>query len=111
MVVLAIMASWTILKGVTTVAKKQNVTCVGTGKSLNQRKKKPSTIRPTKGKFECIDEMLSLFGIDAVMTFCKLNVYKYRFRANQKNGQEDIEKAEWYMTKLKELQWEKENDY
>lgn len=64
-----------------------------------------------QGKYECIEEMLSLFGIDAVIAFCKLNVYKYRFRANQKNGQNDIEKAEWYMTKLKELQWEKENDY
>lgn len=57
-----------------------------------------------QGKYECIEEMLSLFGIDAVIAFCKLNVYKYRFRANQKNGQEDVAKAEWYVAKLKELE-------
>jgi len=82
-------------------------------REIPEPEKKETVNHPAhyQGKFECIDEMLSLFGINAVMTFCKLNVYKYRFRANQKNGQEDIEKAEWYMTKLKELQWEKENDY
>lgn len=57
-----------------------------------------------QGTFECIDEMISLFGVEAVKSFCRCNVYKYRFRANQKNGEEDIKKAEWYMTKLKELE-------
>lgn len=57
-----------------------------------------------QGKFECIDEMISLFGVEAVKSFCRCNVYKYRFRANQKNGEEDIKKAEWYMSKLKELE-------
>ena len=36
------------------------------------------------------------FGDRAVMDFCKLNSYKYRFRADKKNGAEDIKKAEWY---------------
>lgn len=57
-----------------------------------------------QGKHECIDEMIALFGVEAVMHFCMCNVYKYRFRANSKNGQEDIEKADWYMGKLMELQ-------
>lgn len=61
-----------------------------------------------EGKFECIDEMMSLFGIEAVKSFCRCNVYKYRFRANRKNGDEDIQKAHWYMTKLKELEEMKE---
>ena len=56
-----------------------------------------------QGKYECIDEMIALFGVDAVRCFCACNVYKYRFRAARKNGQEDLEKAEWYMTKLMEL--------
>jgi hypothetical protein len=34
------------------------------------------------------------------------NIYKYRFRAEQKNGAEDLAKADWYMDKLMEL-----NDY
>ena len=57
-----------------------------------------------QGKVECIDEMISLFGVEAVKSFCRCNVYKYRFRADRKNGEEDLQKAEWYMTKLKELE-------
>lgn len=53
---------------------------------------------------ECIDEMILIFGIDAVMTFCKLNVWKYRKRALHKNGQEDIDKSNWYINKYQELQ-------
>lgn len=59
-----------------------------------------------QGKHECIDEMIALFGKEAVMAFCKCNVYKYRFRASAKNGDEDIKKAEWYMDKLMELEKE-----
>ena len=57
-----------------------------------------------QGKHECIDEMIALFGAEAVKHFCMCNVYKYRFRAANKNGQEDISKAEWYMDKLMELE-------
>ena len=53
---------------------------------------------------ECIDEMIMIFGIDAVMTFCKLNVWKYRKRALHKNGQEDMDKSNWYINKYQELQ-------
>ena len=59
-----------------------------------------------QGKYECIDETIALFGVDAVRHFCMCNVYKYRFRASRKNGPEDIEKAEWYMEKLMELNQE-----
>ena len=57
-----------------------------------------------QGKHECIDEMVALFGVDAVIGFCKCNVHKYRFRADAKNGQEDRDKADWYMDKLMELE-------
>ena len=56
-----------------------------------------------QGKNECIDVMIAMFGIGAVKSFCKCNAYKYRFRADKKNGAEDIAKAEWYETKLIEL--------
>lgn len=55
------------------------------------------------GKHECIDEMIALFGIEAVKSFCRCNIYKYRFRANKKNGQEDIDKAENYVDILMRL--------
>ena len=56
-----------------------------------------------QGKNECIDVMVAMFGEEAVKHFCMCNAYKYRFRSNMKNGEEDIKKAEWYEDKLIEL--------
>lgn len=50
-------------------------------------------------KFECIDVMLDTFGKDEVKAFCKLNAFKYLYRASKKNGLEDMKKAEWYTKK------------
>ena len=55
------------------------------------------------GKFECIDVMLDVFGADAVKHFCILNAFKYVWRAEKKNGVEDIKKAIWYLNKYIEL--------
>lgn len=52
---------------------------------------------------ECIDEMILVFGVEAVKHFCVCNAWKYRYRANKKNGEEDLEKANWYINKFKEL--------
>ena len=56
-----------------------------------------------KNAMECIDEMEFLFGIDAVIWFCKCNAWKYRYRSADKNGAEDIAKSDWYMNKAVEL--------
>jgi hypothetical protein len=56
-----------------------------------------------QGKNECIDVMIAMFGKEAVKHFCMCNAYKYRFRAQMKNGKEDIEKAEFYETYLIKL--------
>lgn len=58
---------------------------------------------------ECIEEMELVFGIDAVMTFCLLNAWKYRYRAADKNGSNDLEKSDWYINKYKELKEKQEN--
>ena len=63
-----------------------------------------------QGKHECIEVMRALFGDAAVMNFCKCNVFKYRFRASDKNGTEDIKKAEWYEEYLMKMQKGKNND-
>lgn len=55
------------------------------------------------GRKECIDEMLDLYGLDAVLNFCVLNSYKYLYRHELKNGQEDLDKAKWYQDKGLEL--------
>lgn len=60
----------------------------------------------TNRKIECIDEMIQVFGKQAVMDFCLCNVWKYRYRALAKNGQEDIAKSDWYMEKYLELKEE-----
>ena len=57
-----------------------------------------------EGRRECIEEMIDIFGVKEVQIFCKLNAYKYRYRHEMKNGQEDLDKAEWYMNKLLELE-------
>jgi len=52
------------------------------------------------GGYECIEVMKAVFGADAVKDFCLLNAFKYVWRADKKNGKEDIRKAIWYLTEL-----------
>lgn len=54
-------------------------------------------------KHECIDEMVAVFGVEAVKHFCMCNAWKYRYRSSAKNGEEDLAKADWYIEKLIEL--------
>lgn len=57
-------------------------------------------------KHECIDEMIALFGVDETMAFCKLNAWKYRYRAGAKDGEareKDLAKADGYIDKYIEL--------
>lgn len=55
------------------------------------------------GGMESIDEMVLVFGKEAVKNFCLCNVWKYRYRSSTKNGEEDLKKSDWYMRKYKEL--------
>ena len=56
-----------------------------------------------KSAMECIEEMEMLFGKEETKIFCKLNAWKYRYRAADKNGEEDLKKSDWYIQKYKEL--------
>ena len=60
---------------------------------------------------EAIDEMVLIFGNEAVKNFCLCNAWKYRKRAIYKNGAEDMDKADWYINKYKELSYEPEETY
>ena len=54
---------------------------------------------------ECIDEMVAVFGVEAVIAHCKWNAWKYRYRAGNKwDKEEDLKKADWYLQKAVELQ-------
>lgn len=57
-----------------------------------------------KGNIECIDAMIAAFGKAEVATFCKINAFKYLWRAENKGKyKEDMEKAVWYTIKANEL--------
>ena len=55
----------------------------------------------TQGGIECIDAMIEAFGEYEVATYCKLNAFKYLWRAELKSGvrspTQDLEKAIWYL--------------
>ena len=72
-----------------------------------KRDKKETVNHPShynrEGALEAIDEMILLFGIEEVKIFCKLNAWKYRYRAADKNGEEDLKKSDWYINKYKKL--------
>lgn len=55
----------------------------------------------TQGGIECIEAIKAATctkrGIEAV---CVANVIKYLWRCEEKNGIEDMEKAQWYLNKL-----------
>ena len=57
----------------------------------------------TATSIECIDAMVETQGYEAVKNFCICNAFKYLWRHNAKGGDEDIEKAAWYLNKGVEL--------
>lgn len=51
-----------------------------------------------QGGVECIDAMIAAFGMEAVQTYCRLNAFKYQWRADHKGkARQDLEKAVWYL--------------
>lgn len=65
-----------------------------------------------QGGIECIDALkaatVGKAGIEAV---CVANVIKYLWRYEEKNGIEDVNKAQWYINRLiQELKEKKENN-
>lgn len=64
----------------------------------------------TQGNIECIDAMQAAYGKESVMHFCKCNAFKYQWRFDKKNGEEDIKKAQWYQNKFLELKRELKHD-
>lgn len=52
---------------------------------------------------ECIEAMQIAFGKKAVIDFCMCNAFKYLWRHKNKNGEEDLRKAQWYLSRADEL--------
>lgn len=65
-------------------------------KDLTSNVKCNSVVHPNhynSGKYECIEVMKEVFGEEAVKLFCAMNAFKYLWRYNKKNGEEDVAKA------------------
>lgn len=52
---------------------------------------------------ECIEAMQIAFGREAVLHFCLCNAFKYIWRWKNKNGTEDLDKAQWYVERAFDL--------
>lgn len=67
---------------------------------IKEPKKDP--INPTHyaGKIECIDAIESALSPEEFKGFLRGNVLKYNWRCMQKNGVEDLKKAQWYLDRL-----------
>lgn len=57
----------------------------------------------TEINIDCISAMRAAFGDEEVAIFCKLNAFKYNWRAYSKGKNVDIGKAIWYLNKYLEL--------
>ena len=52
---------------------------------------------------ECFDVMRMLWSNEELANYCLINAFKYIWRHKNKNGLEDLRKAEWYMNKATEI--------
>lgn len=80
----------------------RNLECIKQKEKLERQKEVEKVNHPShyqKDGKECIEVMLELYGIQAVINFCELNAFKYRWRAGLKTGESaevDLKKAQWY---------------
>ncbi len=77
------------------------------GKQMEEIKVNDSVNHPSHYEghtsIECIDAMILTFGVKRTAEYCVQNAYKYIWRRENKNGIEDLKKAEWYLNKFDEL--------
>lgn len=76
-----------------------------------RRRSTSDAINPSHYKqagVECIDVILQTQGAEYTKGFCLCNAMKYLYRHNNKNGDEDIKKAAWYLNKYLEIAEKKE---
>ena len=62
------------------------------------------------GKIECIEAIEAMLTHEEFVGYLRGNSLKYRWRFRYKNGIQDLDKATWYETKLKQTLTKKERD-
>jgi len=53
-----------------------------------------------QGEIECIDAIEAAMSHEEFIGYLRGNIFKYNWRYRNKNGIEDLRKAEWYLRKL-----------
>ena len=53
-----------------------------------------------QGDIEAIDAIEAALGHEGFKAYCRGNILKYSWRAEHKNGLQDMEKARWYLERL-----------
>lgn len=56
-----------------------------------------------QGPIECFDAIRAMLNTEELIGYLRGNSLKYRWRFRYKNGVQDLEKAEWYEKRLKEI--------
>jgi hypothetical protein len=56
------------------------------------------------GNIECIDAIAAQLSREELTGYLRGNITKYLWRYKHKNGVEDLEKANWYFSKLLEME-------
>lgn len=56
--------------------------------------------RYTQGAVECIDAIESALTPEEYRGFLKGQILKYTWREKHKGGEQDLQKAEWYLKRL-----------
>ena len=73
-------------------------------KPLKKSNRVHRPVHYTQGKVECIDAIESAtIGLVGIVAVCVANVIKYVWRFALKNGIEDLDKADYYLQKLRTL--------
>lgn len=63
------------------------------------------------GKIECIVAMEAMLSPEEFIGYLRGNIFKYTYRYKDKNGLEDLKKAQWYLNKLIEKEAEKDGNH
>jgi len=53
-----------------------------------------------QGEIECIEAIEAAMSHEEFIGYLRGNIFKYNWRYRNKNGIEDLRKAEWYLRKL-----------
>ena len=67
----------------------------------------PDHYKNSDNDIECIDAIEAALGREGCINFCIGNAIKYLWRWRNKNGVEDLCKAEWYITHARVLEGKK----